>query len=270
MGAERRSSWKCSSCRTKSPQPPASPEVASLDVILGEIRDMKRQLNSLPTLVADVKTIKEDISDLKSANAFLSSKVEDQSIRLTGIESRVLEIEPLQATVDIYRNEVRTMKGQLSTSDQRSRLNNVEIKGIPIRKDENLFAIIDTISNKVNYVFSQTQINYLYRIPLHNTKEKAIVVSFLNRYIKEEFVAAARAVKNLTAADVGFRESPNRVYVNDHLNAELKSLLSKVKLTAKEKNFSYVWVKYGKIHVRKNDTSRVFVVTCESDLNKFV
>lgn len=280
LGVERRNGWKCSSCKFLSPLPPVqvtSPEPASLDVILGEVRGMKSQLMGFPALISDVKVIKEDltsikqeISDIKTCNEFLSNQLQDHSARLTVIENKVLDFEPMHADVDALRSEVKALKLQLSCADQRSRLNNAEIKGIPMKKDENLFSIIEAISNKVNFPFPKSQINYIYRVPMYNSKEKAIIVSFLNRYVKEEFLAASRAAKNLLAADVGFRDAPNRVYVNDHLNADFKTLLSKTKSLATEKGYSYVWVKFGKIHVRKNDSSRVLIVATVSDLNKIV
>lgn len=93
-------------------------------------------------------------------------------------------------------------------------------------------------------------------------------MSFTNRYVKEEFVAAARAYKTLSASEIGFQDSQQRVFVNDHLTAESKNLLTKTKAIAKAKDFSYVWVKFGKIHVRKNDTSSIIIITKDSDLNK--
>ncbi|KAL4718904.1 hypothetical protein ACJJTC_011513, partial [Scirpophaga incertulas] len=79
----------------------------------------------------------------------------------------------------------------------------------------------------------------------------------LKKYVKEEFVSAARSKKYITLADLDLGDSSTRVFVNDHLTAENKKLLNTVKSVAKEKNFAYVWVKYSKIHVRKNDTSPV-------------
>ncbi|KOB68632.1 Zinc finger DNA binding protein [Operophtera brumata] len=184
-------------------------------------------------------------------------------------KKRVTSVEQLQATVVSLETDVSSLKSQLSASEQRSRLNNVEIKGVPLKKDENLFSIVEVICKATNYSFPKTQINYLHRVPLHGSKEKAIVVSFINRYVKEEFVASARACKTLSAAALGFTGTSQRVFVNDHLNAESKNLLNKTKSAAKEKNFNYVWVKYGKIHVRKNETSPAFIVYRESDLNKF-
>ncbi|KAL4720002.1 hypothetical protein ACJJTC_002382 [Scirpophaga incertulas] len=158
----------------------------------------------------------------------------------------------------------------LDKTEQWARLNNVEIKGVPSKKNENLFSILERMTKATDFAFSKLQVNYIARVPTHNSKNKHIVVSFINRYVKEEFVSAARSKKYITLADLDLGDSSTRVFVNDHLTAENKKLLNTVKSVAKEKNFAYVWVKYSKIHVRKNDTSPVMVIAKESDLNRIV
>ncbi|KOB51833.1 Zinc finger DNA binding protein [Operophtera brumata] len=273
LGNERRAAWKCSACRSSSPAsapaPAGASEPASLEAVLKEVKDLRRQLVGLPTLIQDVKSIKDELKELKSSCDFANNRLDGFAIKIAEVENRVTSVEQLQATVVSLETDVSSLKSQLSASEQRSRLNNVEIKGVPLKKDENLFSIVEVICKATNYSFPKTQINYLHRVPLHGSKEKAIVVSFINRYVKEEFVASARACKTLSAAALGFTGTSQRVFVNDHLNAESKNLLNKTKSAAKEKNFNYVWVKYGKIHVRKNETSPAFIVYRESDLNKF-
>ncbi|KOB77651.1 Uncharacterized protein OBRU01_03716 [Operophtera brumata] len=201
LGSDRRAAWKCSSCRSLSLVPPplaASPEPVSpvMSEILREIRDIQLKLVGLPSLVEDIKIIKNDLTDLKTSCDFMGSRLDNFSTKMAEVECRVSKLENMQ------------------------------------------------------------------RVPVHGSKDKAIIVSFKNRYVKEEFVAAARARKTLAAPDIGFRDSVRRIYVNDHL--------TKAKSAARDKNFKYIWVKYGKIHLRKNDTSPVFLVSQESDLNKIV
>ncbi|KOB71067.1 Zinc finger DNA binding protein [Operophtera brumata] len=245
LGNERRAAWKCSACRSSSPAsapaPAGASEPASLEAVLKEVKDLRRQLVGLPTLIQDVKSIKDELKELKSSCDFANNRLDGFAIKIAEVENRVTSVEQLQATVVSLETDVSSLKSQLSAM----------------------------ICKATNYSFPKTQINYLHRVPLHGSKEKAIVVSFINRYVKEEFVASARACKTLSAAALGFTGTSQRVFVNDHLNAESKNLLNKTKSAAKEKNFNYVWVKYGKIHVRKNETSPAFIVYRESDLNKF-
>ncbi|KAF9824721.1 hypothetical protein SFRURICE_010328 [Spodoptera frugiperda] len=146
-------------------------------------------------------------------------------------------------TGDITRLQQRLEKIEttLHENDQRLRLNNVEIKGVPVTSSENLFTIVSKICTKVNCEVRQEQINYIARVPQRNSKDnKNIIMSLHNRYLRDDFIAAAKKCKNLTITDIGLNGSGN-IYVNDHLTFENKQLLNKAKLLAKEKNFSYIW-----------------------------
>lgn len=261
LGAERRSAWKCLACKEPSPVK----EVVTLESLMKEIQEMKVQLSSMPKLSEDIKCIKNEIQDLKSSCQFISEKMDEFNDRITNAEKTINVMENKLVTLE---SEVKQLRKYTSNAEQRSRLNNIEIKGIPQEKNENLFKILDKISIKIGYEITKSQINYVSRIPSHNPKEKPIILSFLNRYIKEDFVAAARTHKILKAEDIGYQNSSQRIYVNDHLSADTKLLLNKTKEAAKQNNFSYVWVKYGKIHVRKNDSSRTFIINQTEDLNR--
>lgn len=272
LGPDRRALWKCATCRASSTSPSVHPvsEPVSNETILSEIRELKEQLAGISSLRDDVRSIKVELGELKASFDFNSAKVDEFAAKITNIESRVISLETLENKVQSLEVEIASIKLELSTNDQRSRLNNIEIKGIPLKKEENLFTILETISKKVNYPVPKNQVNYISRVPVFNSKDKSIVVSFLNRYFKEDFIAAARSLKGLSTHDLGFDGPAVKVFINDHLNPESKKLLNKTRLLAKERDFKYVWVKHGKIHVRKLDGSHVFIVARESDLNKLL
>ncbi|XP_059049924.1 uncharacterized protein LOC131844946 [Achroia grisella] len=270
LGSDRRAAWKCQFCKSSSPavQKTSTAEPVTLDSIMKELRIMKTQLASLPTLVEDVKIIKNEITDLRACCEFNSTKLEDLDARLSVAEKTISDLERLQDCNSANLNLINLLKNEMAAKDQWSRLNNVEIKGIPIKTGENLFRIVDLISNKIKYDLPRTQINYISRVPSYNSKDKSIILGFTNRYVKEDFIAAARAIKSISASDLGFTGSPQRVFINDHLTPQSKTLLTKAKSVLKEKGYSYIWVKFCKIHVRQNDTSRIFIVNNENDLNK--
>lgn len=282
-GPEKRSQWRCQSCRAPSPLPTAStsstlapsPVVAgttgavTLDTIWRELQDVKRQLSSVSGLRDDMQMIKTEMSDLKASCTYACAKMDELFGRVTKVESKVSGLENLRDTVASLQKELAMTKTELSTQDQRTRLNNIEIKGVPVKKEENLFSVFEKICTKVDFAVPKSQVSYISRVPTHNSKEKNIIVSFLNRYIKEDFMTAARVIK-FTGEDIGFPGTTSRVYTNDHLSAGQKKLLTMTKTTARAKNHKYVWIKYGKIHVRRDDSSGVILIRNENDLNKFI
>lgn len=275
LGPDRRASWKCPHCKllasSASSPPRVTPttETASLEMVLTELRDMKRQFANLCTVVDEFKELKKELSELKESCEFTSAKLDDYEAKLANVDRKLGEISNLQDVVTSAQNTMIGLKGEVEAMDQWSRLSNVEIRGIPIKKDENLFTVVENIGKATGYPIQRSQINYISRVPTFS-KDKNIVTSFINRYVKEEFIAAARAFKELRVSDIGFANNTQRIYVNDHLTPASKNLLSKAKQKASDLGYSFKWVKYGKIHIRKNESSPVIIISKDSDLNKIV
>ena len=105
-------------------------------------------------------------------------RLEEFDSRLLEVEAKVSEFGKLQEGVSCLQSDLPSTKRLLSSYEQRSRL-----KGVPMKKDENLYSIIDAIGRKVNYICPKAQVNYISRVPVFNSSDKLIIVS-LNRYVK--------------------------------------------------------------------------------------
>lgn len=291
---DRKTTWKCPTCKgalsplvMPSTGSAKSPVPADLDSIALDIKRLGAQIASLPDLMATVKAIQADISDLKT----MKSDIEDLKLMKPDVADMKVSVEFMQNSVETLTTKIsdvnQEVQGLLKTKDevrvlqqrfdqlesdiremeQRSRINNIEIKGVPLSQSENLFEIVAKIGSHIGCSITKEQINYIARIPMRNDKQnKTILVSVHNRYIKEDFVAAAK--KCTTApADLGLR-GDKRIFVNDHLTVDNKMLLNKAKALAKERGFAYIWVKGCKIFARKSPTSNVLAIKSESDLKK--
>lgn len=274
MNADRKAAFKCPSCKNPSSSPVVKipDQDDKLDAVLRELREMKQKLAGLPALIEEVKLVRTELAVVQSSCDFTTAKLDECFARVSNLESSIPALTDMQQGYNSMCAEVSRLKDELSARDQWSRLNNIEIKGVPFRKQENLFDIVEKLAGVIDYRFPKTNINYISRVPTHNPKEKVIIVSFTNRYVKEDFVAAARAKKDVWAKYLGFQDSNLRVYANDHLTPEYKQLLTKTKTIAKDKNYRFVWVKFCKIHVRKDaeEKTRVIVINGASDLNKLI
>ncbi|XP_026330091.1 uncharacterized protein LOC113237724 [Hyposmocoma kahamanoa] len=276
LGSDRRASWKCPQCKltptaATSPKKPTTPttDPASIELVLTELRDMKRQIANLCTVVDEFKELKKEISELKASCEYSSAKLDDYDEKFSSMDRRIGEISSLQDIVTSIQNTTTGRKANVEKMEQWTRLSNVEIRGVPLKKIENLFTIAENIGKSTGYQILRSQINYISRVPTYS-KNKNIIISFINRYVKEEFIAAAPAFKELKASDIGFSNDTPRIFVNDHLTPTSKILLSKAKQKANDLGYCYKWVKYGKIHIRKNDTSPVVIISKDSDLSKII
>ncbi|XP_026330609.1 uncharacterized protein LOC113238100 [Hyposmocoma kahamanoa] len=264
LGASRQATWKCHNCKcsasSAAKQDIGSPKPLSLEDLMIEITNVKLTLAPLMEVMADIKSIKTDINNLRS-------NVDQFTSKLNSLDERLKTVEKGQNEVCQLKAQISKLEEDLNSNNQWMRRNNVEIKGVPLKDRENLFDIVSKIGAKIHQPISKHDINFIARIPSRENRVKPIVVSFLNRYLKEDFVAGARSLKSLCPADINL-EGTNRIYINDHLTIQNKALLTKAKQLAKENEFEFVWVKNSKIFTRRDSQSKVIAIKNERDLQK--
>lgn len=284
---DRKLTWKCQSCKNIPAAPASSPQIvsqkaspASSETIMSELKRLTTKMEALPMLIESVKAVQTELAELKTIRQELSdvkSSFESFGLEIKALTGKVSILEEEIETMKITKEEVTNLQDRLlkleyqqSENEQRSRMNNIEIKGVPMSNGEDLFAIIVKIGDAINCHIPKDQINYVARVPTRNDKlNKNIICSVHNSYLKNDFIAAAKKFKKLSAGDLGIMGN-NRVYINDHLTLENKILLNKTKARAKERGFEHVWVKGCKILVRKNTTTPKHCIKSEQDLKKFL
>ena len=269
---DRKSKWKCLSCKGgASPlatSTAAVPSPLDVDRVMNELKNLSQQMSTIKTLVEEMKSIKSELKDLKTSVEFAHDSVKSCVEKISSLEDRMKLLDDNRHDIESLQKKMELLESSMKDYEQRSRLNNVEIKGIPMTKSENLYEIISKVSVVIGCEISKNQINYIARVPMRNdNKNKTIIATFNNRYVKEDFVASARAHKMLVVSDLGF-QGGTRIYINDHLTVENKMLLNKTKQAARDMGFMYVWVRNCKIFVRKNSESPIIVVKSEIDLKR--
>ena len=269
---DRKLTWRCSKCKlTSVTHAPLSPRVESESLILKEIRALADKLAPLECLRDEITELRTEFAFLKSSIGETNRELREFNGRIKDIETRITHVEKVQEQVGVIQSRLDKLEEESNTKEQWSRMNNVEIKGLPQSNHENLFKILDKIGTKIDYPVSKAQINFITRVPSRDKEHtKPIIVCFCSRYVKEDFIAAARIALKNTPLTTGLIDLPGnqRIFINDHLTLQNKALLSKTKKAAAEMDFRYVWIKHCKIHARKNDTSPVIVLKNEKDITK--
>ncbi|KAJ2954751.1 hypothetical protein O0L34_g3054 [Tuta absoluta] len=298
MGANR-STWRCAQCRNAS--------YTSNSTGTQPQQGIAEVLQEIKLFRADFGTVQSDIANLKSNIETCTSTVRDldtkcckMESRFTAIEDRLIAVEnnfdPINVEIKntssiaqslstrvstlenapnstenyfLIKNELTDLKKVLEAKDQWSRMNNIEIKGIPAKKNENLVSLVCEIGKIINYPVTNEHINFLSRVR-SSAKVKPIIVCFTSRQVKENYLASAKRQKNLRTSDLGFSETSDRIYVNDHLTRANKQLLTKTKELTASKGYQFTWVKHCKIQVRKNEISPIIVIQTDDDLNKIM
>lgn len=287
MPNELRSTWVCVICRSKerkggdnsntpvraisSPQleyvtQRAKPRTANCSgLTASNIRDIIREelqnafKNQIHPRLADVQNAIASIEQ-----SMLYYKEEFENVKAEQL-AQAAQIECIKSENDCLRAVNQKLSVRLAQLDQQSRSSNIEIQCVPENKQENLINTIQQLGKIIKYPVSNDQIHYCSRLAKMNSaspRPRSILVKFSSPRIRDEFLAAtSKFNKNnlndkLNTSHLGIGgNKKGAVYVVEHLTPENKSLHAAARSKAKELKYRFVWVRDGRIYMRKNEQS---------------
>ncbi|KAI5641014.1 hypothetical protein NE865_06670 [Phthorimaea operculella] len=272
--------WKCASCKGQQSQPAGGnttvPNISSSDsvgqAILTEIKALSAKVKLLESLPQDLKSLRNEVIVLQDAVKIANNSIAEFADKVKKIEDRMTQLENAKRDqANAMQIRLDKIENDLNEREQWSRMSNIEIKGIKPSANENLFNVVIALGNHIQYPIQKAQINFVTRVPTRDPQfTKPIIVCFNSRYVKEDFIAAARSsmkTSPITPITLGLAGT-EKIYVNDHLTPHFKTLLTKAKKIKEDKGFQYLWVKHCKIFFRKTDTSPIINIKSERDLIK--
>ncbi|XP_045455318.1 uncharacterized protein LOC123664999 [Melitaea cinxia] len=219
----------------------------------------------------ELSPIREEIAAFKQSISFMSSQYESLCKKIDMMDSEVKTLQATKTAVGEIKSSIIELESQVNNREQWARRSNVEIYGVPERKGENLMHILECVSKRIDFPLDISRdVDFVTRVASKNNnskRTKPIIVRFLARYKKDDFLSLARKFK-FSADDLGFKDDNSKIFFNDHLTSVNKSLLQRVKVRAKENKYLYTWVKNCAIMVRRTDTSPIIHISSVSDLNK--
>ncbi|CAH2094535.1 unnamed protein product [Euphydryas editha] len=263
--------------------PPNTEQSASISEIQNIVEStIKIQVENLITQLhtkirsivsTELKSIVDDIRDMKNSLEYMHSQVE--TISKENCESRS-KITELQKQNTILKTTVDDLKHQINILQQNSRANNVEIQCIPENRNENIVEVVQQIAKVINCKINPENISHCTRVAKvnrQNSRPRAIIVQFNGTKTRDEFLAASNfnrkkpVDKKLNTSHLGFAEPASPIFVVEHLSPSNKNLHAAARSAAKEKGYKYVWVRRGRIYMRKGDDSDYIIIKDLSCLN---
>lgn len=176
--------------------------------------------------------------------AKLSERIDDHNNRI----STLLEEENLKC-----KNQILKLDRRIDDIEQKGRAHNIQIDGIPEVNQENLRNVIPALPTALKITLKDDDITYVARVRSTNKdKIKPIICSLSNFNIMAELIKASRKEKP-TTKDIGFSNN-NNIFINEHLTIARKQLLYKAKQFKTANKFEFLWVKDGKIFLKKIKT----------------
>ncbi|KAI8426450.1 hypothetical protein MSG28_005277 [Choristoneura fumiferana] len=177
------------------------------------------------------------------------------------------------------RTSVSELSSRLEFLEQNSRECNVEITCLPEFKGELLQTTVVQLANVVSYPLQPTDILACKRVAKlnpNNERPRAVIVKLRSALQRDELLTAVikynknkqdRAEK-LNTYDLGIAGRKSPVFVSEHLSPAVKRLHAETRIAGKAKSYKFVWVRYGRIYVRKNEEASLLHIRNSSDLNQ--
>lgn len=275
----KRNIWKCPGCKNKKfwfTQNTSTPtkETQHLDLDkLNETIEILRKAVEKHTEATN--EFREEVNNLKMEVIQLNSKIktlEDEKVekekKIITLEERVNKLE--------QQNSKKWVEDRLNTIDQKNLRNWVEIVNLPENLVVNPKEAALAVARESNIIINDSDIIDSYCVK----KKNKVLVHFSSYNIKQNYIDKVRE-KKLSVADLAKKRERNsaeqsssknckKVYVNEQLTATNKRILWEAKDIARSKKWKYVWVKNGRIFVKKADDSAALQIRNTSDLSLII
>ncbi|XP_046670989.1 uncharacterized protein LOC124360995 [Homalodisca vitripennis] len=197
------------------------------------------------------------MGDLSTSVSFVSNKLDESNSLMkeirTDLAAMKRENEELRSQNRHLTCEVDVLKGKVRMLEQYSRKDNVEVSGLPVTQNEDVFDVVRDLGAAVGVDIQQQDISTAHRVPSYQRDRiPSLVVKFVRRATRDKLIENYRQKKTaMTAIDVNPALPMQRIYINEHLSPDNKVFLSKLKTKCKEIGFMYAWCRDGKFFVRK-------------------
>lgn len=264
-GYKAKEAWRCAQrCRKPTPEQFSDDDDGAQALALASIKD----------------------PDLKTIFSFLTSKMSQFEKTCKFVCDRYDELleknkaldEKLKAVVKEKDEEIRELKATINENNQYERKNNIEIYGLEVKDEEDVYALVTKTVQCYDKDFVADSIGYAHRLPSKNKGRPPSIVAVLKSRrekvaILEKARNAAKAKKKTLQQSIipSTLNPTNAVTITDNISGYYKNLLWLAKERAAEKNYKYVWYQNCRILVRKNEgDKKVIRIKDEKEVEKII
>jgi hypothetical protein len=216
-------------------------------------------------------------SEFTKTTDFLCEEQRDIKQELHATVNKISLLETDKAKL---QSEISDMQRRLVTLEKSSRSRNIEIQCVPDRRNENIVAIFKNICDVIGVKVDDHSVYAVRRVAKLNpnsSRPRNIIATFPSERHRDDILSAFKRYNKqhpadpLNSASIGVPcdiSTKTNIYLVEHLSPECKELYSTTRRWAKDCQYKFVWVKYGKIYLRKDDNSPALHVKDLATLTK--
>lgn len=284
MGPTRKAAWKCTTCKGKKNggsevEEETEPEEAEVPGDMKQMMDMmERRLEVMETRMekmlttADSNATKKFEEFINSLN-FYGQKVDDASNSVKSMEQKLIlmekRIEKTESENIELRTKLRNMEKQLYDIGQKEFSTKIEISGIKnsnINQTEVVKKILQKVDSSGEIQF-KAQKNVL-KVGEDKTEKTSIIVEFKSQEIRNKVLSQIKEQKLYKNLNDILPNGEASLFINEALSPYYKKLLFEASRVKKDKNFAFLWVKDGRILLKKTEGGNIMRLECLDDLGK--
>lgn len=272
-------------CGEEQKTPTCSPGSASCtfnrdDAFVSAISDkvLKAIKSELPGMISSIlktelNSIKNDLIEFRQSVDFLSTMHDEMKNMM---ETLVKDNAMLSKENTVLKTQLSDLSERLNNLEQHLRENNLEIQGVPEHRNEDLPNLIHQCSKVIGHNLQEGDIIKCTRVAKLNKESKyprAIIVKFNSVRNRDNFYSAVHRYNKsnpsnkLNTALLGIAGDKMAVYVSEHLSPTNKSLHAAARKKAKEQGYKFIWIKNGRIFVRKTIDSKYILIKGSDSLD---
>jgi hypothetical protein len=227
-------------------------------------------------VTAELRSIGDQVSGFRESMTFFNVQFEE--MRVTMHEKNAVTTQS-QAENDKLKTLVTDLMTRLNAVELHMRSSNIEINGVPEHRNENLVETVLQLSKVIDSPLAADDIQQVTRVAKlqkDNTRPRAVIVKLRSPRQRDIVLAAVskfnkkNSQDKLASGHLGIGGPKVSVFVTEHLTPGYKSLHAATRKKARELSYKYVWIRNGRIYVRKDESSQSVLIKSVDSLKLIV
>lgn len=261
MSKVNKEKFKCPTCKLNNSPPPNNEELE------------KEKAEKSPFKLNSQEEKNEDMKEyFETKFQHLENKMDALVENLKSEFNKRLET--LENQLEVKNDIIEDLETRLDELEIRSRIANIEIRGVPETRGEDVKTIVEHIGRVIGCGdIHEGDIQVAHRVFSKQPRgPKPIVAHLGSRHMKNKWIAAYKQCKAsrqfapLLASELNSSLPETQIYVYEHITTKRKILLAETRDFAKKADLKYVWTREGAIFVREKENDQVHKITTAKHL----
>lgn len=227
-------------------------------------------INKVISMLEDAKNERKRLEEeMTKAFDFVHGKIDDQKSVIVGQTEKLNDflqlVESLRSENFTLKKRVAELENKVEENEQYMRSNTLEIQGVPEpeSKTEDVYEVVRKVGVALDMNIPREAIDICHRLGKRPNSDTpaGIIVKFVRREDKIKMLEKRRVKRNLSTQHLGYKQAAVPVYVNESLSPARRKLLAEARRLKREKGYTFLWVRNGKIFLRKKEGDPVTLIS---------